>query len=459
MSDRLDEIFGAYDIRGVVGDNIGTPIMRGIGRAFGDHVGEGSTRPGRYLIGHDGRTTSPALAEAVSVGLREGGHRVAHLGLATTPMTYWVGAQHGYDGSVTVTASHLPPEHNGCKLCREDAIPLSVDDGLPDIEASMRAGGDTGPVTQPDESLGHVDAMSEYVAMLRSHLTAARPLRFAVDASCGVGGTDTDVLFDDETMATLGLEVWKLNFHVDGRFPAHSANPMEPAATEQLSRAVVEHGLDFGLCYDGDADRAQVVDENGDRLPPDSTGALLALHLLASSPGATVLYDLRASRAVPDAIEAAGGKAVRTRVGHAIVKPAMRAEDAVFAAELSGHYYYRDMHFTDSGVRSLIELINLLSARDEPLSVLRRPLETYALSGEINRTVTDRAQVTAVISSLEDASTDGRIDHLDGLSVDYDDWWFNVRASNTEPVLRFNVGAVDEPTLDRHLPTVLAAAD
>ncbi|MBI2704685.1 MAG: phosphomannomutase/phosphoglucomutase [Actinobacteria bacterium] len=456
MADRLDEIFGAYDIRGIAGENIDTPIMRAIGRAYGDHVAPGR---GRFLIGHDGRTTSPALSEAVSVGLREGGHSVVHLGLAPTPMCYWVGATSGFAGSVTVTASHLPPEHNGCKLCRDDAIPLSGEDGLPEIKAAVRANAGGPPALgRASEMLGRLDAMAAYVDCLRSHLRLARPLRFAVDASCGAGALDTGVLFEDEAAAALGLEVWKLNFNVDGRFPAHAANPLEAAATEQLSRLVVEHGLDFGLCYDGDADRAVVVDEHGQRLPPDTLGGLLAVHLLGSSPGATALYDLRASRALPEAIEAAGGKAVRTRVGHAIVKPAMRAHDALFAAELSGHYYYRDLHFTDSGIRTLIELINLVSAGSEPLSWLRSPFETYAVSGEVNRAVTDRDEVRTVLDVLAATFADGQIDHLDGLSVDYDDWWFNVRASNTEPVLRFNIGAVDQATLERRQVEVFSAA-
>ena len=460
MADHLDQIFGAYDIRGVVGENLDSPTARRIARAYGDHVTP--DRPGRYLVGHDARLTSPALAEAVSVGLREGGHHVVHLGQATTPMTYWVGAEEGFDGSVTVTASHLPPEHNGMKLCRDDAKPLSVEDGLPEIEAAVRRAlveGDPPPASPTDEVTGRIDRMEVYVAALRRFLAPSRPLRIAVDASCGVGGVDTERLLSPvDPVASAGLEVWFLNTAPDGRFPAHSGNPLDEDATTELSALVVERGLDLGVAYDGDADRLVAVDETGARLGPGTLGGLLALRLLEGAPGATVLYDLRASRALPEVIAAHGGVPQRTRVGHAIIKPAMRAADAVFAAELSGHYYYCDLHVTDSGLRSLIELVNLVAASDRPLSVLRRPFDVYPTAAEANREVADRA---AVLAGLEAAYVaDGlTVEHLDGLSVDGDDWWANVRASNTEPVIRVNVGATTADRLAAVQATLWARVD
>jgi phosphomannomutase len=443
---RVAGIFGAYDIRGVVGDDLDSVVARRIGRAYGDHLRPGGG--GRFLIGHDARRSSPALAEAFSVGLREGGHRVTHLGLATTPMTYWVGAEGRYDGSVTVTASHLPPAHNGFKLCRHDAIPLSVEDGLPQILAAVVAP-EPPPAAPTSEDLGRVEALSHYASRLGAHLRPARRLRVAVDAGNGVGGADTLAVLqgrDDVELVAVGL-------HPDGGFPNRSANPLDPGATDRLGQLVVAHGCDLGVAYDGDADRAVAVDELGQTLTPDAFGALLATWVLAAHPGATVLYDLRASRALPEAIEAAGGVAVRTRVGHAYVKPGMRRHDAAFAAELSGHYYYRDLHFTDNGLRSLIELANLVAAADRPLSALAAPLGRYALSGEVNLTAADPA---AVLAGLAPAYADGRQDHLDGLSVDYDDWWFNVRASNTEPVVRVNVGALSAEILAAHLGELLA---
>ncbi len=447
MADRLEEIFGAYDIRGVVGENLDTPTVRRIARAYGDFVA--SDHPGRFLVGHDARLTSVALSEAVSVGLREGGHHVVHLGLATTPMTYWVGAEGGFDGSVTVTASHLPPEHNGLKLCADDAKPLSVEHGLPEIQAAVRRAltdGDPPPAPVVDERTGRIDRLEPYVAALRAHLRPARPLRIAVDASCGVGGVDTERLFATVDPAeSADVEVWFLNTTPDGRFPAHSGNPLDESATASLSQLVVDRGLDLGVAYDGDADRLVAVDETGDRLGPGTLGGLLALRMLEGAPGATVLYDLRASRALPEVITAHGGVPQRTRVGHAIIKPAMRAVDAVFAAELSGHYYYRDLHVTDSGLRSLLELVNLVAAADAPLSALRAPFDVYPTAAEANRRVTDRA---AVLAGLEAAYADARLDHLDGLSIDGPDWWCNVRASNTEPVIRVNIGATTQARLD-----------
>lgn len=446
---RLDRIFGAYDIRGVVGDDLDSVVARRIGRAYGDHLCPGGG--GRFLIGHDGRLSSAGLAEAFSVGLREGGHRVTHIGLAPTPMVYWVGAEGRFDGSVTVTASHLPPAHNGFKLCRRDARPLSVDDGLPAIEAAVAAP-EPPPAPEISEELGQQRPVAHYAARLGEHLRPARPVRIAVDAGNGVGGLDTEVLLagrDD-------VDVLAVGYHPDGRFPNRSANPLDDGATDRLAALVVANGCDLGLAYDGDADRAVAVDETGRRVPPDALGGLLALHLLARHPGSTVAYDLRASRAVPEAITAAGGHPVRSRVGHAFMKPAMRHADAVFGAELSGHYYYRDLHYTDSAIRTLIELVNVVAAADQPLSALAEPFGRYPLSGEVNRRVANPA---AVVAALADAYAGSPQDHLDGLSVDEDDWWFNVRASNTEPLVRVNVGALDGATLAARQADVLAQVD
>lgn len=391
--------------------------------------------------------------------MREGGHHVVHLGLATTPMTYWVGAEDGFDGSITITASHLPPEHNGLKLCAEDARPLSVENGLPEIEAAVRAAstdGDPPPAASVDERVSRTQRLDHYVEALRAHLRPARPLRIAVDASCGVGGVDAERLFaPNDPAASGGVEAWFLNTKPDGRFPAHSGNPLDESATVALSQLVVDRGLDFGVAFDGDADRAVAVDETGARLGPGTLGGLLALRLLENAPGATVLYDLRASRALPEVISAHGGRPERTRVGHAIIKPAMRAAGAAFAAELSGHYYYRDLHFTDSGLRSLIELVNLVAAADQPLSALRRPFDVYPTAPERNERVGDRL---AVLQGLEATYREAgaTIDLLDGLSVDGPDWWCNVRGSNTEPVIRINIGATSQSRLDHEQARLLA---
>lgn len=449
--DRLDDIFGAYDVRGVVGDDLDSSVALRLGRAYADHLAPRGG--GRFLVGHDVRTSSPALAEAVSVGMRLGGHSVTHLGLAATPLVYWAGAEGRFDGSVAVTASHLPPEHNGFKLCRRDAIPLSSEDGLPDILAAMRAGPPTASTLPVDDELRRAHVLDHYVARLRAHLRPARRVRVVVDAGGGAGGLDTERLLD----SVADVDAFLLDAHPDGRFSGRSPNPLDVGATDRLAATVLAHGADLGVAYDGDADRAVAVDETGARLAPDALGALLAVHLLERHPGAVVLYDLRASRALAEDVAAAGGLARRTRVGHAFVKPAMRAADAVFAAELSGHYYYRDLHTTDSGLRSLIELIDLVAAADRPLSELAAPFDRYPTSGEINVAAPSAAAASEVLAALAGRFPGTAVDHLDGVSLDADDWWANVRASHTEPVLRVNVGATTDEVLHARLPEVLDA--
>jgi len=442
-----DHLFGAYDIRGVVGPELDSPNTRAIAAAYGDFLSP--ERPGRFGVGHDARVSSPALAEAVSIGLRERGHQVVHMGLATTPMVYWYGAQARFDGSVTVTASHLGPEYNGLKLCERDGLPLSQDRGLPEIAARSHQSGAPSKL-EIQHVLERRSPLAWYVATLRSRLGPAKALKIAVDAGNGVGGLDTDRVFS----ALDPVEVWRLGFHPDGLFPRRAPNPLEKNALDALAGTVTKHGLDFGVAFDGDADRAIVVDERGRMVPPDAIGGLIALHLLDQHPGATILYDLRSTRALAEEVERAGGSAVRTRVGHAFIKPAMRERQAVFAAELSGHYYYQDLHYTDNGLRTLIELVNLVSAGDRPLSQRVSPFRTYYTSGELNRDVHDRDRA---VEEIEKAYDGGHIDHLDGLSVDYPDCWFNVRPSQTEPLLlRLNVGAKSQDRLEQETRSLLS---
>jgi len=426
----LGDLFGAYDIRGIVGKNLYSSAARKIAYAYGYSLSPNN--PGKFLIGHDCRLSSAALAESFSIGLREAGHRVVHLGQATTPMIYWCGAEGQFTGSVCVTASHLPPEHNGFKLCKEDAIPLSGEDGLPNIIQAIEKNCISKLIGQ--ESIQRISLISHYAASLKSFFHLKRPLKVVVDAGNGVGGLDTETLFDQVD----GIQIWKQSFHPDGMFPERSPNPLETGALDRLGKMVVEHQCDFGLAFDGDADRAVAVDEKGKMIPPDILGGIIALHFLKSHPESTILYDLRATRAFPEAIQKAGGNPLRCRVGHAFVKKTMRENKAAFAAELSGHYYYADLHYTDNGLRTLIELCNVVSELKIPLSEAIKPLQTYATSGEINRPV---KEAQSLLQFLEKNYHEGIISHLDGLSVDYSDWWFNVRASNTEPVVRINIGA------------------
>jgi phosphomannomutase len=445
VKDRYAKVFGAYDVRGVVGEELDSQIVRAITGAYGDYLCPKNS--GCFVIGHDGRWSSPALAEAASVGLRESGHRVTHIGLASTPMVYWYGAEGDFDGSIAVSASHLPPQYNGLKLCQRDAIPLSSEHGLSEIAAALR--GPRRLLRRPgDELLRKASPLPLYVARIRKFLKPHKLVKVAIDAGNGVGSIAADELLSSFDT----IQLWRLGFHLDGYFRERSPNPLNEGALERLSTMVKKQKLNFGVAFDGDADRIVAVDENGTMVPPDVVGGLIGLHLLKKHPGSLILHDLRTSRALPEEIERAGGHPVRTRVGHAFIKRAMREQKAFFAMELSGHYYYADLHYTDNGLRTLIELINIISTEDKPLSQLIKPLLRYPTSGEINLKVPDRDEV---LKALEDKYRDGRIEHLDGLSVDFDDWWFNVRPSHTEAVLRVNIGATNKALLQKEREKLL----
>jgi phosphomannomutase len=436
LENRYAKVFGAYDIRGIVGDELDSPMVRAISGAYGDYLCP--DRPGYFVIGHDARWSSPAFAEAASVGLRESGHNVTHMGLASTPMVYWYGAEGDFDGSIAVTASHLPPQYNGLKLCQRDALPLSSEHGLSEISAMLHR--------QPkhrkcNELLLQASPLPLYVARMRDFLKPERSIKVAVDAGNGVGSIAAEALLS----VINRVQLWRLGFHLDGHFRERSPNPLIEGALDRLSEMVKKEGLDFGVAFDGDADRMVAVDEKGVMVPPDAVGGLIGLQMLKQNSGATILHDLRVSRAFPEEIEAAGGHPVRTRVGHAFIKRGMRQQKALFAMELSGHYYYGDLHYIDSGLRTLVELVNIVSSANKPLSRLIKPFLRYPTSGEINLEVGDRDKA---LSALESEYRSGQIDHLDGLSVDYNDWWFNARPSNTEPLLRVNIGATSKTLLD-----------
>jgi phosphomannomutase len=443
---HYEKIFGAYDIRGVVGEELDSHMVRTIAGTYGDYLCRKNS--GHFVIGHDGRWSSSALAEAASVGLRERGHKVTQIGLASTPMVYWYGAEGDFDGSIAVSASHLPPQYNGLKLCQRDALPLSNEHGLNEIAATLRRV--HRPPRRPgDEMLRQTSPLPLYIAKIKESLRPDKPVKIAVDAGNGVGSIAADALlslFDT-------VQLWRIGFYLDGYFRERSPNPLDKGALDRLSTMVKEQRLDFGVAFDGDADRVIVLDENGDMVPPDATGGLIGINLLRKHPGSTILHDLRASRALPEEIKEAGGHPVRTRVGHAFIKRAMREQQAQFAMELSGHYYYADLHYTDNGLRTLVELINIASASDRQLSHLIRPFLRYPTSGEINIKVQSREKT---MTSIEDKYRDGRIDHMDGLSVDYPDWWFNVRPSHTEPLLRLNVGAKTKTLLDKRRAKLLS---
>jgi phosphomannomutase len=436
LENRYTKVFGVYDIRGVVGEELDSPMVRAIAGAYGDYLCP--DQPGHFVIGHDARWSSSALAEAASVGLRESGHSVTHMGLASTPMVYWYGAEGGFDGSIAVTASHLPRQYNGLKLCQRDALPLSGEHGLSEISAMLQR---RPRRRECNELLLQVSPLPLYIARMRDFLKPEKLIRVGVDAGNGVGSIAAEALLSVADQ----VQLWRLGFQPDGYFRERSPNPLTEGALDSLSEMVKKEGLDFGVAFDGDADRVVAVDETGVMIPPDAVGGLIGLHLLRKNSGAKILHDLRVSRAFPEEIRAAGGYPVRSRVGHAFIKRAMHQQKALFAMELSGHYYYADLHYTDNALRTLVELMNIVSFMGQPLSQLIKPFLRYPTSGEINLEVTDRDKA---IIALESKYRQGQVDHLDGLSVDYGDWWFNARPSHTEPLLRLNIGATSKVLLE-----------
>jgi phosphomannomutase len=433
-------VFKAYDIRGLVPQELDETLVYKIGRALADYL---SAR--RAVVGHDMRASSVPLRAALTRGLREGGCSVTHIGLCTTPISYFADVVGGYDGSVMITASHNPAQYNGLKMCREMAIPLSGDTGIATLETMVAAG--EGKAGGSEGGLDERDMTEEYVNHLLTFVVPGRRLKVAVDCGNGMGG-----LLSPRLLPRLNLDVEPMYWELDGTFPNHEANPLHEENTRELQARVRQIGADLGVAFDGDADRVMFIDERGERVAADLVTALVARSLLAQQPGARILYDLRSSRIVPETVRAAGGVPVRCRVGHAFIKQQMRHEGAAFAGELSGHYYFRDNHFVDCGFFALIQVLNLLASAEVGLSELIQPLRRYVASGEINSRVADPRRVLEVLAGRY---ADGRQSRLDGLSVDYPQWWFNVRMSNTEPLVRLNLEAPTEAEMARHRDEIL----
>lgn len=446
---KMGSIFKAYDIRGRYPDEVDE------GAAF--KIGVGFVRllkAKNIVMGYDMRLSSPALAAAFAEGAMAAGARVTDIGMVTTPLLYFAIIDGSYDGGAMVTASHLPGESNGFKLCREKAIPLSGDAGLPALERMVAAVTETraaagGKAALAGAACVRKTALPVYLDRLEAFVTDPSPVSMVIDAGNGAVGPEVLPLVERFPMwraATMYMEP-------DGRFPHHVANPLLPRNTADLRAAVVGRKADIGIAFDGDADRCGFVDETGEKIPEDLVCALIAQVYLAKAPGSTILYDLRSSRAVRETIERLGGKAVRSRVGHAFIKAEMRELNAVFAGELSGHFYFKDMGFTDNAIFAMIQMLNLLSLKRTPTSGLIAPLRKYAATGEINMEVADKE---AAFAALEEKYKDGEQDHLDGLSVDYESWWFNLRASNTEPLVRLNLEAGSEEEMETRREEVLA---
>lgn len=423
-------IFKAYDIRGIVPDELGPEQAQRIGRAVARFLGGP-----RVVVGRDARRHSPELAQALHAGLCQGGVEVLDAGLVATPMLYFAVEHLGAAGGVMLTASHNPAEYNGFKICREHAIPVGEASGLREIEAWAEEGcGDA--VACEAGRVQEVDVLDAYLAHVLA-VGAGRPhRRVAIDCGNGMAGVALEPLLEK-----LPLETQRLYFEPDGTFPNHPADPLVLENLRDLRAAVREGQADFGVAFDGDADRAIFVDERGEVISSDLMTALLARSQLKRHPGGRVLYDLRSSWAVREEIEAAGGIPEMCRVGHSYVKAAMREKDAIFAGELSGHFYFRFASglVADDGIAALVALLDVLEADPRPLSERVAPLRRYAASGEISRRVADPQALLEEVGREHAGAPE--VSRMDGLRVAYDDWWFNLRPSNTEPLLRLNVEA------------------
>ena len=422
-------VFKAYDVRGLYPSELDEEGAYAIGRAYVEEF-----EPGRIAVGHDMRVSSPAMAAAVREGAADGGAEVLELGLVGTEMVYFAVGSLGLDGGVALTASHNPKQYTGMKIVRAGALPVGGESGLLAIR-DRAAAGRWGQA--PRGEIHPVDIWEPFVEQVLSFVDAPalRPLRIVIDAANGMAGVMLPPVLERLPM----LDVVRCYFEPDGTFPNHEPNPLLPENREYIVAKMRDEGADFGVAFDGDADRCFFVDDAGEFVPGDFVTALFAESILERVPGAKVIYDVRASWAVPEAIERAGGVALVNRVGHAFIKQRMREEDAVFAGEVSAHYYFRDFTQADSGVVPFLLMCELVARRGRLSAVLRPFRERYFITGEINTPVADVAQTLA---RLEDRfGAEGEVSHLDGLSVSSGAWHFNVRPSNTEPLLRLNLEA------------------
>ncbi|MFJ6542097.1 phosphomannomutase/phosphoglucomutase [Streptomyces sp. NPDC091385] len=450
MTADLSQIVKAYDVRGVVPDQWDESLAALFGAAFAE-----VTDARAIVVGHDMRPSSPGLTRAFARGAADRGVDVTEIGLCSTDQLYYASGALGLPGAM-FTASHNPARYNGIKMCRAGAAPVGQDTGLAEIRALVERWLESGapePAAAPG-TLTARDTLEDYAAYLRSlvDLTEIRPLKVVVDAGNGMGGHTVPTV-----LAGLPLTVVPMYFELDGTFPNHEANPLDPANIVDLRKRVVQEGADLGLAFDGDADRCFVVDENGDPVSPSAITALVAVRELARNGGSgTVIHNLITSRTVPEVVRENGGTPVRTRVGHSFIKAEMARSGAIFGGEHSAHYYFKDFWNADTGMLAALHTLAALGGQDGPLSALVAAYDRYAGSGEINSTVADQAGRLAAIRAAYADRPGVTLDDLDGLTVSTADWWFNVRPSNTEPLLRLNAEARDEATMEKIRDEALA---
>ena len=439
-------VFKAYDVRGIYGSELDEEGAYAIGRAYVEHF-----EPRSIAVGRDMRVSAPSMAEAAMDGAADGGADVFDLGMVGTEMVYYAVGELGLEGGICVTASHNPKQYTGMKIVRRGALPVGGDSGLEDIRDRVRAGfgpvGHRGEIRPQDVWSGFVDKVLSFV-----DIEAIGRLRVVIDAANGMAGTMLPPVLERLPQ----LDVVRCYFEPDGTFPNHEPNPLLEENRAFIIAKTLAEGADLGVAYDGDADRCFFVDDTGAFIPGDFVTALLAETVLAKNPGGTVLYDVRASWAVPRTIEAAGGIALVNRVGHAFIKHRMRKEDAVFAGEVSAHYYFRDFTQADTGVVPFLLMLELISRSGKKLSELLQPFrDRYFITGEINLPVAD---VPLKLQEIKErySAEGGRISHLDGISVDFDTWHFNVRPSNTEPLLRLNLESLSVAEMTARRDELLA---
>ena len=457
----LSSAFKAYDVRGIVGDSLTDEAAEAIGAAFVDVLGLAGRK---VLCGGDMRPSSRGFVSAFSLGASRRGAEVYDLGLISTDELYFASGALDAAGAI-FTASHNPSQYNGIKMAKAGAVPISSDSGLLAIRDLAQRYLDGGyPTAERAGNIAPLDVLGDYAAKLRTliDLDTVRPLKVVVDAGNGMAGLTVPAVLGNELLDGLPLTIVPLYFELDGTFPNHPANPLEPENLLDLRAAVLEHGADIGLAFDGDADRCFVVDETGRAVSPSAITAMIAVREIARAQAQgeaapTVIHNLITSRAVPEFVEQAGGRPVRTRVGHSFIKARMAEENAVFGGEHSAHYYFRDFYNADTGLLAAMHVLAALGEQDAPLSTLAGKFEPYSASGEINSTVTDADQAIAAVRKSYEPAPGVAFDESDGLTIAAESghWWFNVRASNTEELLRLNVEANDAATMQSVRDTVL----
>ena len=439
------EIFHAYDIRGIYGENLTDDVAYRIGRAAAQYL-----QVPEIAVGRDMRLSSPQLAAALIRGITDQGVNAIDLGMTTTDGLYFAVGKFNFPAGVMITASHNPAQYNGMKFCRAQAFPISLESGLSDIRDLAVSGKFAEPASK-----GQVikrDITDDYVKHALSFVDVSRirPLKVVIDAGNGMAGLIMPKVFQH-----LPCELVPLYFELDGNFPHHPASPIEPENMVDVQKKVREVGADLGAAFDGDADRMFPVDEHGDLVDGSKVIAAVSNSLLQKFPGSTILYNLIVSKSVPELINKLGGKAIRTRVGHSYIKAEMRQNNAIFGGEHSGHFYFRDNWFADSGLIALLILLELVSVENKPLSEILKPLDHGFRSGEINSTIAD-AQGKMHAMEEHFGKNAKSVDHLDGVTLDFGDWWFNVRPSNTEPLLRLNLEANSHELMEQKRDEVLA---